>query len=184
MDHFDETRRGWKVAPEKIVFGVNHTTNDPSQESLITDKDRERISFEIPFCKELQGKRDPEQQLLVQTSPDHPLTRVCAEQSVDILFDQSIGLFLPTFEDQPAKAELAARWIESGVNELSQVLRKVTVKGPITRNDTLCKQLCGNSSKWDLNNQVVKIVDFSNRFKKEFEIDKLILSLNNQESVI
>lgn len=184
MDHFDETRRGWKVAPEKIVFGINHTTNDPSQESLITDKDRERISFEIPFCKELQGKREPEEKLLVQTTPDHSLAKVCAEQSVDILFDQSIGLFLPTFEDQPAKAELAARWIESGVAELSQVLRKVEVKGPITRNNTLCKQLCGNSSKWDLNNQVVKIVDFSNRFKKEFEIDKLILSLNNQESVI
>lgn len=184
MDHFDETRRGWKVAPEKIVFGVNHTTGDPTQESLITDKDRERISFEIPFSKELQGKRDPEQQLLVQSSPDHPLAKVCAEQGLDILFDQSIGLFLPTFDDQPAKAELAARWIESGAGELSQALKKVAIKGPVTRNNTLCKLICGNSSKWDLNNQVVKIVDFSNRYKKEFGLDSLILSLNNQESVI
>ena len=91
---------------------------------------------------------------------------------------------MPTFDDQPAKAELASRWTESGANELSQDLKKVEIKGPVTRNETLCKLICGNTSKWDLNNQVVKIVDFSNRFKKEFGLDKLILSLNNQESVI
>ncbi|EKD81782.1 MAG: hypothetical protein ACD_39C01645G0002, partial [uncultured bacterium] len=124
------------------------------------------------------------QQLLIQTSPAHPLAKVCTEQGVDILFDQSIGLFLPTFDEQPAKAELASRWIESGAAELSQALKKVAIKGPLTRNDTLCKLICGNTSKWDLNNQVVKIVDFSNRYKKEFGIDSLILSLNNQESVI
>ncbi|HNS10752.1 MAG TPA: cyclic nucleotide-binding domain-containing protein [Candidatus Ozemobacteraceae bacterium] len=184
MDHFDETRRGWKVAPEKIVFGVNHMTDDPTQESLITEKDHERISFEIPFCKELKGKRDPEAQLLVQTSPDHPLSKVCRKQTMKVLFDQSIGLFMPTFDDEPARAELARRWVESGVAEFSQTLKNVEVQGPVTRHGGLYHILTGHTSKWSLNDQVVKIVDFSNRFKKEFNVSSLILSLNNQESII
>lgn len=184
MDHFDETRRGWKVAPEKIVFGVNHMTDDPTQESLITEKDRERIGFAIPFSKELQGKRDPETDLLIQRKPEHPMSVNCKTQSLGILFDQTLGLFVPTFDDEPAKAELTRRWLESGVNEFSQVLKCLEVKGPVTRNNQLFHLLTGRTSKWDLNNQVVKIVDFSNRFKKEFGIDSLILSLNNQESII
>lgn len=184
MDHFDETRRGWKVAPEKIVFGVNHMTDDPTQESLITAKDHERIGFEIPFCKEQQGKRDPEKELLVQREPGHPISKVCKEQTISILFDQTIGLFMPTFDDEPAKAELARRWLESGVNEFSQTLEKVEVKGPVTRQGGLYHMLTGYTSNWNLNSQVVKIVDFSNRFKKEFNVNNLILSLNNQESII
>lgn len=184
MDHFDETRRGWKVAPEKIVFGVNHMTDDPTQESLITERDRERIAFEIPFCKSLHGRREPEKELLIQREPGHSLSKVCTEQTMTILFDQTIGLFMPTFDDEPAKAELARRWIESGVNEFSQTLKKVEVKGPVTRHGGLYHILSGHTSKWSLNDQVVKIVDFSNRFKKEFNVNSLILSLNNQESII
>lgn len=184
MDHFDETRRGWKVKPEKIVFGVNHMTDDLTQESLITDKDRERISFEIPFNKSLQGKRDPDTQLICQTSPELPMSRIFKEQAQAILFDQTIGLFLPTFDEEPAKAELAKRWIESGVKEFSQSLQNVEAKGPVTRKGVVCQLLTGKSSKWELNNDVVKIIDFSNRFKKEFSIDKIILSLNDQESVV
>ncbi len=184
MDHFDETRRGWKVAPEKIVFGINHMTDDPTMESLITEKDKERISFEIPFFKDLAGKRDPENELLVQTSPGHKLSEVCNGQAAAILFDQEVGLLVPAFDEDPAKAELARRWLESGVKEFSQGLRNVGIKGPITRSNSLFKMLYGRSSKWDLNNQVVKIVDFSNRFKKEFALDSLVLSLNSQESVI
>lgn len=184
MDHFDETRRGWKVVPEKIVFGVNHMTDDPNQESLITDKDRERISFEIPFFKELAGKRDPENELLIQKDPSHKMAQVCTEQSLAILFDQTVGLFVPAFDDEPAKGELARRWLESGINEFSQTIKCIEVKGPATRNGQLMNILTGRTSKWDLNNQVVKIVDFANRFKKEFGVDSLILALNNQESII
>lgn len=184
MDHFDETRRGWKVAPEKIVFGINHMTDDPTQESLITDKDRERINFEIPFSKELQGKRDPEKELLVQTKPDHQMSKICKEQALDILFDQTIGLLVPTFDDEPAKAELTKRWLDSGINEFSQTLKCLEAKGPVTRNGQLYHLLTGQTSKWDLNKQVVNIVEFSNRFKKEFGIDSLILTLNSQESII
>lgn len=184
MDHFDETRRGWKVKPEKIVFGVNHLTDDPTQESLITDKDRERIFFEIPFEKELVGKREPEAQLIVQSNPEHPLSKISCQQAQDMLFDQTIGLFLPTFDDNPAKAELAKRWIESGIEEFSKTLHSVEAKGPVTRNDTVCHVLSGKSSKWEFNNDVVKVIDFSNRFKKEFALDKIILSLNAQESIV
>jgi CRP-like cAMP-binding protein len=184
MDHFDETRRGWKVKPEKIIFGVNHMTDDPTQESLITEKDRERIAFEIPYCKELQGKRDPETKLLVQTAPEHPLAKISHLQAEAMLFDQTIGLFLPTFEDEPARADLAKRWIESGVEEFAKSLQAVEAKGPVTRNGTVCHLLTGRSSKWELNNDVVKVIDFSNRFKKEFSLDKVILSLNGQESVV
>jgi hypothetical protein len=184
MDHFDETRRGWKVKPEKIIFGVNHMTDDPTEESIITEKDRERISFEIPFCNELKGRREPDEQLLIQRQPEHPIADICREQAAEILFDQTIGLFLPTFDDDPARAELARRWIESGINEFSKSLHKVEAKGPVTRNGVVCHLLTGQSSKWELNNNVVKIVDFSNRFKKEFSVDKIILSLNNQESIV
>lgn len=184
MDHFDETRRGWKVQPEKIIFGVNHLTDDPTQESLITERDRERISFEIPFCKELHGKRDPEQQLLTQNKPEHPMSMICKKQATHALFDQNIGLFLPTFDEEPGKAELARRWLESGAKEFSQTLKNLEIKGPVTRHDRLCQTVTGYTSKWQLNEQVVKIVDFSNRFKKEFAIENLILSLNGQESVI
>ncbi len=184
MDHFDETRRTWKVVPEKVLFGVNHLTDDPTQESLITEKDHERISFEIPYLPELKGKRDPEKELLIQKSPEHPLSKTCHEQALKVLFDQTIGLFLPTFDDEPARAELARRWLESGVNEFAQSLKKIEVKGPVTRNGCLYHILTGHTSSWDLNNQVVKIVDFSNRFKKEFGVDSLILALNNQESII
>jgi Mrp family chromosome partitioning ATPase len=184
IDHFDETRRGWKVKPEKIIFGVNHMTDDPTQESLITDKDRERINFEIPFCKELEKNRGGESQLLIQTQPDHPIARISQNQAESILFDQSIGLFLPTFDDIPAKSDLAKRWIESGVKEFSETLNKVEAKGPVTRNEQACQLLIGFSSKWELNNDVVKVVDFANRFKKEFDIDKVILSLNGQESIV
>jgi len=184
MDHFDETRRGWKVVPEKIVFGVNHMTDDPNQESLITDNDRERIGFEIPFFKELAGKRDPETELLIQKEPTHKMSQVCSEQSLAILFDQTVGLFVPSFDDEPAKSELVRRWLESGINEFSQTIKRVEVKGPATRNGQLMNILTGRTSKCDLNNQVVKIVDFANRFKKEFAVDSLILSLNNQESII
>ncbi len=184
MDHFDETRRGWKVVPEKIIFGVNHMTDDKTQESLITERDLERISFEIPFSKELKGKREPETELLVQKDSAHPLSRVCDLQTMKILFDQSIGLFLPTFDDEPARADLANRWLQSGVSEFSQSLKKVEVQGPVTRQGRLYHILTGHTSKWHLNDQVVKIVDFSNRFKKEFDVSSLILSLNNQESII
>ncbi|GAB4269641.1 MAG: hypothetical protein Kow0029_05770 [Candidatus Rifleibacteriota bacterium] len=184
MDHFDETRRGWKVNPEKVIFGVNHTTDDPTQESLITEKDKERISFEIPFCKDLAGQRSPENELLVQRDPDHPLAKVCQIQADAILFDQSIGLFLPTFEEEPAKAELAKRWVESGIKELSSSLHNVEALGPVTKNEVVCQLLTGHSSKWELNNDVVKVVDFANRFKKEFSIDKVVLTLNNHESIV
>ena len=184
MDHFDETRRGWKVAPEKIIFGVNHMTDDRTQESLITEKDHERISFEIPFSKELKGKREADHELLVQKEPSHPMSKICSQQSLKILFDQTIGLFLPTFDDEPARAGLAKRWLESGVAEFSQTLKQVEVLGPVTRQGRLYHILTGHTSKWSLNEQVVKIVDFSNRFKKEFDVSSLILSLNAQESII
>ncbi|MEW6712521.1 MAG: hypothetical protein AB1403_22075, partial [Candidatus Riflebacteria bacterium] len=184
MDHFDETRRGWKVKPEKIVFGVNHMTDDPTQESLITEKDRERISFEIPFFKELQGKRDPELNPVVAANPGHALAKICTHQAEEMLFDQTIGLFLPTFDEEPARADLAKRWIESGVEEFAKSLHSVEAKGPVTRNSVVCHLLSGRSSKWELNNDVVKVIDFSNRFKKEFGLDKIILSLNGQESIV
>ncbi|MGM0598766.1 MAG: cyclic nucleotide-binding domain-containing protein [Candidatus Rifleibacteriota bacterium] len=184
MDHFDKTRRGWKVKPEKVIFGVNHLTDDPTKESLISEHDRERISFEIPYRKELEGKREPNTQLLCQRQPDHPLAEICRDQAQAILFDQSIGLFLPTFDDEPAKADLAGRWIESGKEEFAKTLHNVQAKGPVTRNDMVCTLLTGQSSKWELNQDVVKIVDFSNRFKKEFGLDKLLLSLNDQESIV
>jgi CRP-like cAMP-binding protein len=184
MDHFDETRRGWKVKPEKIIFGVNHMTDDPTQESIITEKDRERISFEIPFLREISGNREPDIKLIVQKNENHPLSEICKDQAIKILFGQEIGVFLPTFDEQPAKAELASRWLENAKTEFSQTLKKVEVKGPLTRNNIQCNLLTGFSSRWDHNTQVVKMVEFANRFKKEFGIDKVILSLNGQDSVV
>lgn len=184
IDHFDETRRGWKVKPEKIIIGVNHLTDDPTQASIITDHDRERISFEIPYCKELAGAKGPDTLPLVCADPDHPLSRISKIQAQAILYSQTLGLFLPTFDEEPAKAELASRWIQSGREEFSKTLKNVQIKGPMTRNDTLCQLLTGHTSQWDLNNQVVRLVDFSNRFKKEFGINGLVLSLNGQESII
>ncbi len=159
-------------------------TDDPTQESLITDNDRERINFEVPFDPELQKTRGGEAELLVQSHPDHPMAKIAQQQAEAILFDQSIGLFLPTFDEVPAQAELARRWIEIGINEFGKTLHNVEAKGPLTRNNEVCKLLTGHSSKWELNNDVVKVVDFANRFKKEFHVDKIILTLNDQESVV
>jgi CRP-like cAMP-binding protein len=184
MDHFDETRRGWKVKPEKVIFGINHLTDDPTQESLITDTDRERIEFEIPYFPELAGNKAPAKELIIQKQPGHKLAQVCEDQALKILFDQEIGVFLPSFDEEPIKAELASRWLESGKNEFAKTLKNVTIKGPVTRSGILCQFLSGRTSKSELNDQVVKMVDFSNRFKKEFGLSEVILSLNNSESII
>lgn len=170
IEHFDTTRRNWKVDSDKIVFGVNHLTDDPKKESIITAQDKVKLAFEIPYAKDSA----------LETS----ITSIATAQAHNILFSQTFGLFLPTFENDPAKAALANRWIESGKEEFSRILKDVQITGPVTRNNMQCNVLSGRTSKWNLNEHVVKLIDFSNRFKKEFQISGIIFSLNSQESLI
>lgn len=186
MDYFDKTRREWNVAPENVIYGINHNTNVATEEGVILDKDRERISFEIPFIPEFKGMRSPQTdgRLILQSQPDHLLSKASFSVAKEILFDQIIGLELPTFADDMAKNSLAQRWIESALQEFSVDIKDVTLSGSMLRNGMPIRIITGRTSKWQLNDQVVKIVDFANRFKNEFDVKTLYLTLNNQESVI
>ncbi len=184
INHFEETRRTWKVDPSKVVYGVNHTIGDPSKESLITDKDREYISFEIPFEKSLSGNREPDKQVLLQREPNHPISKVISQQAENVLFDQKIAIFLPTFEKEATKMELVKRWAETGLRELSGSVRNIELKGPKAKDGENVYVLEGRGAKWTLNKQVPMIVDFANRFKKEFSLPRVALSINSQESSV
>ncbi len=183
IEHFDATRQNWKIKAEKVIIGVNHLTDDVSQESLITDKDKERISFEIPFAKELVGVRDARIPL-VEAEPTHPLAQIATKQAQSILYSESIGLLIPTFNEEPAKAALALRWMESGESQFPETLKNIKLSETINRDGEEFKLLTGRTSNWELNDLVVKFVDFANKFKKEFRIDGMVLLLNGQESLI
>lgn len=184
IDHFEETRRTWRVEPAKVVYGVNHLTDDPKKESIITDKDRNFLKFELPFVGEIASNREPDKQVLIQRKPDLAMSQMVVAQAEGILFDQVIGLFLPTFSGDPARAGLARRWAETGVAELTPVLRQVGLKEGIVRDGQSGCLIEGRAAKWTLNKQVPAVVDFASRFKKEFDLNKMILSINGQDSVI
>jgi len=184
IDHFEETRRNWKVDPSKVVYGVNHILADPTKESLISDRDREYIKFEIPFEKSLAGNREPDKQLLIQKDPSHQISKIICQLAENLLFDQRISIALPTFEGDPTKSGLAKRWTESGLQELAACLRNIELKGPLSKEGQSIYQLEGRAAKWTLNKQVPVIVDFANRFKKEFELGKITLTINDHISVI
>lgn len=184
INHFEETRRGWKVAPQKVVYGVNHLTDDPSKESKILEKDREFIKFELPFEKTLAGHRDPDKEVLLQRDPKHPISVLSHDQAENLLYDQTLQLFLPTLEKDPGKAGLAKRWADSGLAELSAQLQKAQLTGPVTREGEAFMVIEGRMAKWTMNKQVPIVVDFANRFKKEFGLSKVALSINEQESQI
>ncbi|MBF0502288.1 MAG: cyclic nucleotide-binding domain-containing protein [Candidatus Riflebacteria bacterium] len=184
IDHFEETRRTWHVEPSKVVYGVNHLTDDPTKESIISDKDRTYLRFQLPFEKPLAGRREPDTQTLVQRDPENTISKIANMQAEDLLFDQVIGLYLPAFNDDPAKASLARRWAETGVSELAAILRQISLKENVSKDGKPCFHLEGRAPRWALNKQVPMVVDFASRFKQEFAIDKMILSLNGQDSVI
>ncbi len=186
MDYFDKTRREWNVTPDKVLYGINHNTANATEEGVITDKDRARISFELPFIPEFKGAKDPNPNgsLTLQSNPDHVLSKVCVKVANEILYDQKIGLALPTFAGDVAKSSFAERWIESGMQEFAVGIKDVTISSTVMRNELPFKIIFGCTSKWELNEQVVKVVDFANRFKKEFDVKNVYLTLNGEESVI
>ncbi len=186
MDYFDKTRREWNVSPDKVVFGINHNTNNTNEEGVITDKDRARTSFEIPFIPEFKGVRDPhpDGSLTVQSNPEHALSKISAKVANEILYDQKIGLCIPTFAGDVAKSNYVERWIESGLQEFAVDIKDVTLSDTVSRNEKPFKIIFGCTSKWQLNEQVVKVVDFANRFKKEFDVKNVYLTLNGEESTI
>ncbi len=186
MDYFDKTRREWGVSPDKVLYGINHNTSVATEEGVITDKDRARTSFEIPFIAEFKGARDPKPDgsLTLQANPEHVLSKVCVKVANEILYDQKIGLALPTFAGDVAKSNFAERWIESALKEFAVGIKDVTLSSTVMRNEMPFKIIFGCTSKWELNEQVVKVVDFANRFKKEFDVKNVYLALNGEESTI
>jgi CRP-like cAMP-binding protein len=184
ISHFDETRRGWKVDPRRVVYGVNHTTDDPTKESVIKDEDRGHISFELPFEKKLASHREPDRQVLIQREPNHPITKIMNGQAERILFDQKIGLYLPAFDAEAGKREMAVRWAETGVRELSAFIRNLAMKPGVQHNGMSCNYLEGFAAKWTLNKQVPMIVDFLNRYKREFSLERVTLVINDQETSV
>ncbi|OIP28551.1 hypothetical protein AUK22_04070 [bacterium CG2_30_54_10] len=184
IKHFEETRRSWKVDPTKVVYGVNHLTDDPTKEGKILDEDKAFLRFQLPFIKPLFGNRTPDVKVLIQREPTLPLAKTIMELAEDLLFDQTLGLFLPEFESDPGKHELARRWAETGSQELGAILRNVQLKPPAMRGGESVYALQGKTAKWLLNQNVVALISFANRFKSEFGLDKIIFSMNGQESVV
>lgn len=184
MEHFDDIRRGWNVNPEKAIIGVNHMTDDPSKESIITEEDKTRLSFEIPFCKELHGNKQPDNEPLIIKQPDHPLAQVANMQTNEMIFDQEIALLVPSFDNEPSKEDLSRRWLQNACNEFAQDIKDISVEFSVVSESALKNKLFGSSTRWQINDHVVKIVDFANRFKKEFQLNELVLILNGQHSII
>jgi len=182
IDHFEETRRSWKVDPERVVYGVNHLTDDPKQESIITEADRGFIRFEIPFDKALHGRREPDRETLLQRDPAHPLSRIVQTQADAILYDQVLSLSLPAFEKEPAKRELALRWAETGVKELEKSLYHVELRSAVDAQGTACHLLSGRTAKWLLNERMISVIDFAGKFKQEFGLAQMVFTLNGQGS--
>ena len=184
MDYFDKTRREWGVAPENVIFAINHNTDVASMEGVITDKDRERIFAEIPFIAEFKGKRDPNPQLTYKSNPDHILSKTAEKLAQKMLYDQMVTLYLPTCAGDDAKAGLAERWMESAMQEFQNGIYLLELGETELKNGIPFRKISGCTTKWQLNEQVVKVVDFANRFKKEFNVKNIYLSLNGQESTI
>ena len=135
---------------------------------------------------DFKGARDPHPQglLTLQTNPSHILSKVCSDLANKLIYDQKIGLSLPTFAGDVAKNSLAERWIESALQEFSVSIKDVVVSEPFFKNENPYKTIYGSTPKWKLNEQVVKVVDFANRFKKEFDVKNVYLTLNGEESTI
>ena len=184
MDYFDKTRREWNVSPDKILYGINHNTDIKSQEGLITDKDRERISFEIPFIPEFKGRREPNPQLILGSEPNHIFSKHCIATAYYTIFNQQLALALPTLAGDEAKSNLVERWIESFNQEFASDLKSLEISGPVLKDGLPFKIIKGRTAKWTVNNLVVKIVDFANRFKQEFGTKNLYLTINGEESSI
>jgi len=184
IDHFEETRRTWKVDPNKVVYGVNHITDDPDKESIIQEKDKNFIRFELPYDKKMSGNREPDKNVIIQRDPDHRISKLVNKQAEEVLFDQKFGILLPAFEPNSPKGELSKRWAESGCQELANTLRSVEIKGPVDRNGVSYYIIEGRAAKWTLNNQVVAVIDFANKFKQEFGLAKISFTLNDHESII
>lgn len=184
MDYFDKTRIEWNVGPEKVVFGVNHNTDNKTMEGVIADKDRERLTFEIPFIPEFKGKREPDPKLTLGSNPEHTISRCVVDVAEKILFDQTISLLLPSFAGDDAKASLAERWMETGMQEFANSVKALHLGEPVLKDGIPFHSISGKTTKWNLNDDVVKFVDFANRYKKEFAVKNVYLSLNKQESVI
>jgi len=184
IDHFEETRRTWKIDPERVVYGVNRLTDDPKQEGVISEADRKLISFEIPFDKGLHQRREPDRETLLQRDPAHPLSAVAKKQAEAILYDQVLTLALPALEKDPARRELSKRWAETGVQELSKSLRNVELKSSTDAQGNAFHLLSGRTAKWLLNQQMVTAIDFAGKYKQEFALDKIIFTLNGQESTV
>ncbi|NLI78541.1 MAG: cyclic nucleotide-binding domain-containing protein [Candidatus Riflebacteria bacterium] len=184
IKHFEDTRRTWKVDPTKVLYGVNRMTDDPAKESKILEEDKAFLRFELPYDKALADNRTPDTQVLVQREPNHPIAKAITEIAHAMLFDQVLGLSLPTFDTDPGKKELARRWAETGLQELGALLRRTELKTPVTRNGQTVHLLEGRTAKWLLNQHVVALVNFANRFKQEFGLDKVIFTMNGQESVV
>ncbi|RCK79490.1 MAG: hypothetical protein OZSIB_4244 [Candidatus Ozemobacter sibiricus] len=184
IKHFEETRRSWKVDPSKVIYGLNHTTADPTQEGKILPEDREYLKFELPFDKALAGNRTPDAQLLLQRDPNHPMAVAIRDLAEAMLFDQALGLYLPTFDGDPGKKELSRRWAETGTQELGALLRHTRLESPVTHQGQAMHCIQGRTAKWLLNQHVVALVNFANRFKQEFGLDKVIFTMNGQESVV
>ncbi|MBI3039132.1 cyclic nucleotide-binding domain-containing protein [bacterium] len=184
IKHFEETRRSWQVPPEKVSYGVMRLSDDPSKQSILTELDSKFIEFEIPFDKSLVGKRDPDLQPLVVKDPQHPISQVTAIEADKILFNQTFGIMLPTFEEEPAKKDLAFRWADQCRHEMFALLRQVDVTTPFIFNGKPFHHIKGKAAKWMLNQLVPAVVDFLNRFKKEFTVDRTCFLLNENENIV
>ena len=184
IDHFEETRRQWRVAHSRMLYGVNHMTGDVSQEGVIQPKAWEAIGFEFPFEKNLVGHRGPEKQLFLQHEPEHAHSKIFKATADAVLFDQEIGLSLPSFAGDPTKAGLARRWVESGKQELEAALHGLKIQEAALKDGVPGYSLVGKASRWSLNQQVVQVVDFANKFKQEFSLEKVTFTINGQESQI
>lgn len=184
MDYFDKTRRDWNVSPEKVMYGINHNTDIASQEGLITDKDRERIKFEIPFIPEFKGRREPDPMLTLGSNPDHIFSKHCIATAYYTIFNQQLALALPTLAGDDAKAGLVERWIESFGNEFAADLKSLEVGEPVLKNGIPYRVISGRAAKWTINGLVVKVIDFANHFKQEFGAKNLYLTLNGEETQI
>jgi hypothetical protein len=145
-----------------------------------------RLEFEIPYIPEFKGVRDPQPRglLTVQTHPAHILSKVCDQVSKDLLYDQKISLMLPTFAGDVARSNIAERWFESALQEFSIGIKDVELSESFLKNEIPFKKISGRTTKWGLNDQVVKVIDFANRFKKEFDLKNVYLALNDEESTI
>lgn len=187
IKHFEDIRRGWNIDSSKVIYVLNHNTNNPELEGHINLEDRRYIKYELPYDDYLGSLRTPEKTLFIQLYPNHKISKSIFELAEEIIYDQHLYIYFPNFNNDENKKLKCVNFMDNCKSKLATFMHHVTLTTPVKLYDNTSQefhQIYGRTTKWNVDNHMLQIVEIIQNFKIEFNIPTIKLVLNNQENVI